>query len=158
MSANAQQRSALACELIADIVRDFGEVCLKVTGVSMIPALWPGDTITVRCHDPAELRCGQIVLYKRGEKLIAHRITSLHDGFITTRGDSLLQDDPLMTESDIVGFVMSASRNGRCIPLHQFFWQRVCSMVIRHSDVCLRVVLRLGRLKDSRDNEMLWVS
>ena len=57
MDVEFQQRPALGCELVAEVVRSFGEVRLKVTGGSMLPAIWPGDVITVRRRDLTAPRC-----------------------------------------------------------------------------------------------------
>lgn len=41
----------LGCELVADVARRFGEVRLRLTGASMMPAVRPGDVITAqRCR------------------------------------------------------------------------------------------------------------
>ena len=45
MIADLQQCTALQCELVADVARAFGEVRLRVTGASMLPAIWPGDIL-----------------------------------------------------------------------------------------------------------------
>src|SRR5271157_314954 len=119
MEMEPQPRSVLACELVADLVHNFGEAHLKVTGASMIPAIWPGDVITVRRREMAELQPGQIVLYRREGVLVAHRIRCVRGDLLTTRGDSLECDDPPITESDIVGQVVYLVRNGRRVHLKQ---------------------------------------
>ena len=40
-------------DLAAEVLRQFGEVRLKVTGASMLPSVWPGDVLTVRRRSPA---------------------------------------------------------------------------------------------------------
>ena len=145
MDVELQPRSVLACELVADVARSFGEVCLRVTGASMIPAVWPGDVVTVRRCDVAELQPGQIVLSRRGGRLVAHRITFIRGDLVTTRGDSLQHDDPPIDESAVVGRVMSLVRNGRVIDPTQTFWLRIGSAILRRSDFCRRMALRIGR-------------
>jgi len=158
MDAGLLKRSAMGCELVVEVARDFGEVRLKVTGASMLPAIWPGDVITVRRRGIAELGPGQIVLSRRGGRLLAHRITRIRGNFLTTRGDSLECDDPPITESDIVGEVVYLVRNGRRVHLKQSRWQRVGSSILRRSGFCLRLALRIGRrLRRSGSREMSWV-
>lgn len=137
-----EQRSAAGCELVADVVRGFGSARLKVTGASMIPALWPGDVITVRHDAAAGLLPGQIVLHRREGKLVAHRIVHIHNDSFFTRGDALPQGDPPISESDIVGKVVAIVRNGRIAHLRQPRWQRAFSWWLRRSDFCLRMALR----------------
>lgn len=137
-----EHRSAVRCELVADVVRAFGSARLKVTGASMIPALWPGDMITVRHDATAGLLPGQIVLYRREDKLVAHRIVHIHNDSFIIRGDALPQDDPPISESDIVGKVVAIVRNGRTVHLRQPRWQRALSSMLQRSDLCLRMSLR----------------
>ena len=40
-------------DLDAQVIRQFGELRLKVTGASMLPSVWPGDVLTVRRRSPA---------------------------------------------------------------------------------------------------------
>lgn len=142
MDATAQRR-AVCCELVFDVARTSGEVCLKVTGTSMIPAIWPGDVVTVRSCDFAELQPGQIVLYHREAKLTVHRIKKvLHDHLIT-RGDSLLSFDPSVRSSEIAGRVVSILRAERPIRLTHSVWQRLVSCVLQRSNLCMRIALFL---------------
>jgi len=145
MDVELQSRSILACELVADVARDFGEVCLAVTGASMIPALWPGDIIIVRHRETVELKPGDIALYRRQNQLVAHRITRIRRDLLTTRGDSLPSDDPPVRESDIVGQVVSVVRNGHCVPPARLLRRRTVSFLLQRSDFCTRMVLRFGR-------------
>jgi signal peptidase I len=145
MSEESQQRLELGCELVTDVARSFETVCLKVTGSSMIPAIWPGDVLTARNCDIHEIQPGQIVLYRRQKGLVAHRATHVTGYLLITRGDTLQNDDPPIQASDIVGQVVSLVRNGRPVNLRHTPWQRFSSSVLRRSDFCLRMTLRLGR-------------
>jgi signal peptidase len=159
MDVELQPRSVLACELVTDVVRNFGEARLKVTGASMIPAIWPGDVITIRRRGVAELQSGQIVLSRRGGMLVAHRITCIRGHHVITRGDSLQHDDPPVRPSDIVGEVVSIVRNGCQVRPRQSFRQRFVSSVLRRSDFCMRMALRLGpRLRRTGRREISWAS
>ncbi len=159
MDPELQPRTLLGHELVADVARSFGEVRLRVTGASMIPAIWPGDIITVRRRQIAELQLGQIVLCRQDRELVAHRITCIHDNLLITRGDSLLCEDPPVKESDIVGEVIGLLRNGRLMDLKQSQWQRVSSSILRHSDFCMRMTLRLGRrLQRVANREISWAA
>lgn len=139
------QRHAVCCELVHDVASSAGEVRLRVTGASMIPAVWPGDVITVRHCDLAELQPEQIVLFRRDGKLTAHRIQLVSSDHLITRGDSLPCFDPPVEPSEIVGRVVSISRGGRNIDPEQNFWQRVASSILRRSDFCTRATLYLSR-------------
>lgn len=136
---------AVCCELVSDVARSAGEVRLRVTGASMLPAVWPGDEVTVRRCELAELEPGQIVLYRRDGKLTAHRIQHLKSDHLIARGDSLPSLDPPVQPNEIVGRVVSISRGVRSVDPEQTFWQRVASAILRRSDFCMRVTLFLSR-------------
>jgi signal peptidase len=144
MNAEAQ-RNAVCCELVHDVAHSAGEVRLRVAGASMLPAIWPGDVITVRGCNLTELQPGHIALYRRDGKLTAHRIQELTSDHLIARGDSVPCFDPPVRANEIVGKVVSISRDGKILPLEQTFWHRAVSTILRHSDFLLRVTLYLGR-------------
>jgi signal peptidase I len=144
MDSPAKCRSAAGCELVRDVARQFGEVRVKIIGSSMIPAIWPGDVLTVRHREPAELQPGQIVLYQREEMLIAHRITSIQGANVITRGDSVQREDASIGEREIVGEVVCVLRNGRRVQTRQTHLQRGASFFVRRSDSCKRMMLGIG--------------
>jgi signal peptidase I len=157
MELELQPRLVLACELVADVVGNFGKVRLRVTGSSMIPAIWPGDVIMVRRCEITNLQSGQIVLYRQDGRLRAHRIVSVQDNILTTRGDALLHDDPPITASDIVGEVVCIAQHGRRLSTRQSFRERAGSYVLRRSGLCLRMTLRVGmRLRRRANREYSW--
>jgi len=132
--------------LVVELIRQFGEVRLKATGTSMLPSVWPGDILTVRRRDAAELRPGQIVLCYRGQGFVAHRLVSLNAGRLITRGDCLPHNDPPFHENEVLGQVVAVLRNGRSIDPSRYCWSSVASWILRRSDLCTRVLLRLKRL------------
>ena len=138
-------RHAACCELVGDVTRTAGESRLRVTGASMLPAVWPGDVITVQQRGWSDLRPGQIVLYRRGGRLIAHCIQSSSGGRMITKGDSLVAVDPAVEESEIIGQVVRISRGSRTIPTEQAFWQRIGSSILSRSDFLMRGVLSVHR-------------
>jgi signal peptidase I len=147
------QRHAAFCELLEDIARSSGEVRIRVTGASMLPAVWPGDVLTVKSCPASDLQPGHIVLYRRDGRLTAHRILSISPGSVLTRGDSQVNPDPPIAESEIVGMVLSISRNGRTVPTAQTLWQRIASSILSRSDFLMRVALGLWRRSQARRNE-----
>ena len=148
---------SLKHQLLVDVLRQFRTARLAVTGSSMLPALWPGDVVTLRSCDSADLQAGQIVLVQCNENLIAHRIQSIAEDRIVTQGDSMPQCDLPLAASEILGQVVSILRNGRNIPLEQSHWQRAVSWLLRRSDFCLRMTLRVGRRwQRIRAQELLW--
>ncbi len=74
MSGRENVAATLACGLTGEIVRTFGEVRLRVFGTSMVPAILPGDLISVQRAGVPEISIGEIVLYSRDGRLFAHRV------------------------------------------------------------------------------------
>ena len=139
------QRHAVCCELVHDVACSSGEVTLMVRGASMLPAIWPGDVVTVRRCDFAELRAGQIALFHRDGKLTAHRIQSIDSNEIVTRGDSIACFDAPVRPGEIVGRVESIRRGGSTFNPEQRLWQRVAAGILRNSDLCMRATLFVSR-------------
>lgn len=139
------QRDAVCCELVCDAARISGVVRLKVAGASMLPALWPGDVLTVRRCNSSELKQEQIALCRRDGRLTAHRIKQVSGDGLILRGDALPRFDPPVQASEVVGRVVAISRAGRPVRLEQTFWQRVVSFMLRRSDLFARATLYLSR-------------
>jgi signal peptidase I len=80
----------------------------------MLPAVWPGDLLTVRSHQPEDAERGEIVLYMRRGRFFIHRIVSTnpadHDAFLITRGDSMPKNDPPVRRSEFLGKVTEIRR------------------------------------------------
>ncbi len=158
MNLEAQRHDA-CCELVHEVADAAGEVRLKVAGASMLPAIWPGDVITVRHCELAALKPGQIALFRRDGKLTAHRVQQLSGGRLITRGDSVPTFDPPVEANEIVGQVIAISRAGITVRTDQAFWQRAVSSLLRRSDLLMRGTLYLSRrLRRSWDVRTSWTS
>lgn len=138
------ERVASCCELVADVLRESGEVKLKLYGTSMLPAVWPGDMVTVRCCSHNDLRPGQILMY-RGEGIVtAHRLLQIRRRQLILRGDSLPCCDPPVDVERVLGKVTAISREGRPVSSEQTILQRATAFAIRRSELCRYLTLRLG--------------
>ena len=147
MDSHTDLRDATKRCLVADVARSFGQVRLKVTGTSMLPAVLPGDILTVIRRDAADLLPGQIVLCFRNQELVAHRLTGrLGDRFIT-RGDSLCYYDKPFREDEILGQVVSILRDGRQVDPSPAWWHGAGRWILRRSQLSARVLLGLKRLR-----------
>lgn len=68
--------------------------------------------------DPAALRVGEVVVFYRGEKLIAHRIVKLQGEQVTTRGDATEEDAPILRD-EVIGRVVGAARGAAHVALRR---------------------------------------
>jgi len=157
-------RAAAHRELLAEVARKFGEIRFKATGDSMLPSVWPGDLLTVRRQSFSEFQSGEIVLYEReagentltrpygpaspgGRSFVAHRVVRRNGRQLITRADSLRQNDAPVHEDQVLGRVVSISREGRDIRLEFTRRRQIAAWVLRRSDFAGRVLLRFARMK-----------
>ncbi len=110
----------------------------------MIPAVWPGDVVTVKRRALVDLRPGNIVLCHREGSLIAHRVKRLSPTHLMMRGDSLSQTDEPLPHSQVIGQVVGIQRKGQPVSLTRSTRHRVVSCLIRRSDLLARMTLRIG--------------
>jgi len=140
-------REALGCELAAEVLRSSGRLRLRATGASMLPAVWPGDILSVRSHEAVEALPGDIVLFGRQGRLVAHRVverTLCQDRIQwVTRGDSVEGNDAPVSSQELLGRVTAIERgSGRLTP-HQSLASRFASWILCRSGLATRLLLRL---------------
>src|SRR5712691_374218 len=113
----ACDQHGIKCELFAEVLRSYGKGRLRVTGTSMVPAVWPGDMLTIYREDISRVVLGQIVLFTRDRRLFAHRVRekASQEGkpLLVTRGDRLSENDLAVSKSELLGTVTSILR-GTC--------------------------------------------
>ena len=143
MISEAHLQSA-CCDLVAGVVRIHGKVHLKVAGASMVPALWPGDLVTVRSCDSSELQPGSIVVFRQNERLVVHRLMHWVGDCVVARGDALSRCDQPVKAGEVLGCVDSVLRNGRSVSLQPSLWHSVLAPVFRRSEWCASLYLRLS--------------
>ncbi|HZQ22005.1 MAG TPA: S24/S26 family peptidase [Terriglobales bacterium] len=105
--------------LALQVLRDFGEVCIRATGTSMLPAVWPGDLLVVQATPIELVRPGDLVLYTRQERWFVHRVVTATSSpsatSLSTRGDALSEVDPPVSYDEMLGRVTVIRRAGRSI-------------------------------------------
>jgi hypothetical protein len=99
--------------LIEEALVRFGEVRLRVTGSSMLPAIWPGDMLTVRRAGIEQVRLRDVALFTREGRLFAHRVVARGGRYVVAQGDTVPSPDAPVTASELLGVVVDVSRNGK---------------------------------------------
>ena len=140
----ADARQSARQGLMLGQLRAAGSLRLTVTGGSMLPAIWPGDIVTVQQCAARDLRPGEVVSFWRDSFLVTHRVKSLRGEWIATRGDSAHAEDPLVSSGDLLGRVVALERGGRDVSLVQHLWHRSTSCILRHSVLSTRALLYVG--------------
>jgi hypothetical protein len=151
MTTDNGQRTSAIQQLSLEVLQSFGQAKLAITGTSMLPSIWPGDILEVHRQSLAEIPPGEIVLFERDGRLLAHRVVEKVGGperaLLTTRGDRLRKSDPPVSPQELLGRVTAILRGGRRIEPRLTRWGRVASWVFSHSDLCTKLALRLKRRK-----------
>ena len=142
------ERHAVKCELAAEVLRSSGALRLRVTGWSMLPSIWPGDTLILEHADRAGISEGDIVLFSRHRRLFAHRVLKISaqdSGFLHTRGDSMSRPDMPVSDRDLLGRVVMIERNGKCIVPRKALNVpgRVVASLVQSSEFPARVIVRM---------------
>jgi signal peptidase len=149
---SVSNRLAARLELAVEVARTFGCLRLRVTGTSMMPAIRPGDLLSIGHVDIRETSPGEIVLFARGGRLFAHRIVDRgcgsRDPYLVTRGDRLLDSDPPVGQSELVGRVTSIERGRRQVRSRPWLRgpNRVLGRLLRASDRATALFLRVTEL------------
>jgi signal peptidase I len=151
----ADTENALKCELASEVLRSSGKLRLRVTGWSMLPTVWPGDTLLVERASSDEVSEGDIVLYGRDRRLVVHRVVrkvSPGSG-ILTRGDAMPRPDPLVSGNDVLGRISSILRNGKCIEPGRTlrFSSRAVAALVQRSVFAARVVVGIHGMRQTSE-------
>jgi signal peptidase I len=161
-------RTQLKHKLAIEVLRSFGQVRLAVTGTSMLPSIWPGDTLEVRRQAAQEILPGDVVLAKWDGGFMAHRVVECGAGpplqnsssqsgrhsqqvratarrgetpFLLTRGDRLTTLDPPIAACDLLGRVTSIERGGRLVDPRLTLGRRLGAWVLRRSELATRSMI-----------------
>lgn len=107
-------------EIILDLLRQHTPVRFQANGPSMTPTIRGGEQVLVRPLESSELRPGAILLYRKNNRLVLHRLikNDRRTGSLCFTGDAALDGDEAVDFSDVIGIAESVSRDGRDIPLN----------------------------------------
>jgi hypothetical protein len=117
MSSRSESGNGERAAVAVDALRLSGSLRLQVGGASMLPALWPGDTVEIARCSLADVQPGEIILAFREGRFFLHRflVRSGDSGFVA-RGDSMPNSDPVSPASALLGRVVQVVRSGHAAP------------------------------------------
>lgn len=153
MEALVQSRVEIELALAVEVLRSFGELRFVARGASMLPTIFPGDVLLVSREPAASVRCGHVVLTFRDGRFYAHRVIrkmaedSRHS--LITRGDALVDEDPPVSENDLLGRVKVVIRGRKRIELRekQRAGKKLLQWAVRNSDDLAAWLLRWNSLR-----------
>src|SRR6266403_537064 len=95
---------------IAGALKRRGRISLRVHGTSMQPWVRPKDIAMIRQISIENVRCGDVVLFRRQNRLLVHRIVkkrgSLNASQLFSKGDAHPTSDGVVQEQELLGRVM----------------------------------------------------
>lgn len=104
------ERRADDAARIAAALAKRGYVSMRVHGTSMLPWVRPGNIALVRQISMENVRCGDIVLFRRDTHLFVHRIVekrgSLETAQLFSKGDAHPTSDGPVGEEQLLGRVV----------------------------------------------------
>jgi len=153
--------SALKCELACEVLRSFGTLRFAATGWSMLPSVWPGETLVAERVSPSQIRVGDIVLVGREGGLCAHRIVSKVGDSESlqwiTQGDALPAADPPVAGDELLGRVAYLIRGGKCVPVpaELSVVENLVAKIVRRSLPAARALVYLHRVVQPSEKPVL---
>ncbi len=133
-------------------------VRFSAPGTSMGSTIRDGETITVAPAVPSQIRRGDIVAYRRGYHIVAHRVVRVErhneSPAFLMRGDAAMSCDPPVTREQILGKVVSVERRGRqrkvsSRPAKLAYTARVAALRVKRSIAAAAVMLGVGAIEAS---------
>ncbi len=151
---------ALQCELAGEVLRSSGTLRLRVTGWSMLPTVWPGDTLVIERASGDRILAGDIVLFSSGRRFVAHRVLAIGNDSgvsrvqtspVQTQGDAVRRPDAPLAAGDVLGKVSFILREGKIIePSRRLsFSYRAVAAGFRCSSFAARVIVRVRGMLQS---------
>lgn len=122
-------------EFLLDVMRDSGAISLPVQGKSMRPFLKEGRDSVVLIVPNGDYKKGDIVVYKRKNTYVMHRIVSVGQNTVSIMGDNEINPDNGVDKNNIVAVVKEIRRNGKVISNRDFEWKF-------YSDVYINPIIR----------------
>jgi hypothetical protein len=112
-----EKNERLKCyfSLLSEEGKDFW---VESSGLSMLPLFYRGVRVHINTKF-TEPQPGQIVVFHRSDKFIAHRLINFNHetGHYTTKGDTLFFFDGPSNKGDFLGVVDLVERHGKILPV-----------------------------------------
>jgi signal peptidase I len=118
---------------IAHRIRTRGSACVRVLGASMFPWIRSGDLVFVRRIEFDRVRRGQVILFERAGRLIAHRVLRAASAAIVTKGDSLDRADAPVRREEFLGRVTRRHRRRKHVDMESLAQELLGRCVARFS-------------------------
>ena len=113
----------IAASFLDDVLARDGAVWVSESSDSMAPLVRAGDRLRLGAAALGDLRPGQLVAFRRGGRLVVHRVVARDATGVVSKGDALSHRDAPVPVGDIVGRVTTvATPGGAAIALDAWPW------------------------------------
>ena len=143
-------------ELATALLNSGRNIRIKALGTRMLPTIWPSDILLIESTLYDELIRGDVVLVKRENSILIHRLVKRSGLQWITRGDAMPQDDPPVASVAVLGRVSEIQRRRRVVvPKRRILpLQRVLAWVLCHSRICRTVALLAHSARDRSSQQI----
>jgi hypothetical protein len=109
----------------------------------MVPSILPGDLVLIQRASIPEISPGEVVLFLQKGRLFFHRVVARkgmaiadcpEESCLITRGDRLRHEDPPVTESELLGRLVSIERDNQKVELPPHEPSRLIVRLLQSSD------------------------
>jgi len=102
------------CDLTRLLLDARGTATLHTYGYCMFPCIQPGDRITVDARRIEKIAVGEIAVFRRGNRIVAHRVVEVGERegipYLVTRPDLAWRNERPLTAADVLGVVTRVQR------------------------------------------------
>jgi signal peptidase I len=153
--------TTLKCELAAEVLRSFGTLRFAATGWSMLPSIWPGETLVVERVNQDQVRIGDVVLVGREGRLCAHRVIGTSGGPENqqwiTQGDAQPVPDLPVAGDELLGRVTYLIRARKLVPVpaRLSVVENLVAKIVRRSTPAARAFIYLNRMRQTAGEPLL---
>ncbi len=117
------------------LLEEKGKIFLRLSGFSMFPFLQEGDVALIKKVAINELSIGDVIVFTQDQKMIAHRLKEIiqkgNHFLLTTKGDTSKNNDPVFTEKEYVGKIVSFNRKEKNITITTKFYELIGTIIIK---------------------------
>lgn len=97
------------------LLRSLNRLKIPGNGKSMMPVLWPNDSLYIKKIPFNRVRTDDIVLIQKNLRLISHRVIYRKNNYVITKGDNSLYSDGKAFPNHLVGVVYKIKRANKLI-------------------------------------------
>lgn len=132
-------------DFLLDVLKESGTIKVPVQGRSMRPFLKEGrDSVVLNLPD-GNLKKGDIVVYKRKNTCVMHRIVDVQQNTVSIMGDNEINPDNGVDKSNIVAVVKEIHRDGKIIRKNDFQWKFYSDIYINQN--VRKLFLKLHKIR-----------